>query len=143
MDEAARFYADAIVEAEILFKLVETLALATPAPAPVLINVAYHNAAEAELRRGRPDEAERLCLRAFERLASAAEAQATPAPLRRDCAENLKQALVALSARLVGQGAPPERIRLHIERACRIALGGPRPAEQREAPKPQRLEPGI
>lgn len=120
--EAARLYRAAIVEAEILFRLAER-DVDLPAPAPVMLNIAYHNAAELEARGGHIEEAGYLHRQAFERLADAAEAPGTPARLRQDCVANLKQALIALGAHLLmQQHVAPRAVEPLIERARRIVL---------------------
>jgi hypothetical protein len=89
-------YAAAILEAEILLDTACDGDIAAGAPAPVLVNIAYHNAAELALRGGDGGRAIAFCRQAFERLLALVETDGVPAVLRRDSLAALRRAFLAL-----------------------------------------------
>jgi len=95
--EALLLYREAFHEAEALFEA----ALSAPSQVPVasIYVISCQNLAEATRRGGEIDTAEGWSLRAFERLACAAESPATPFSLRLDCMRDLKLAFFNLIER--------------------------------------------
>lgn len=92
--EALGLYRDALAEAERLFRNAEIAG--SSVPAATIYVISCHNLAEAARRIGEPDMAERWLLRAFERLAAAAESPAAALSLRLDCMRDLKLAFLNL-----------------------------------------------
>ena len=96
-DFVAAYVADCtsvLAEAERLFRNAEIAG--SSIPAATIYVISCHNLAEAARRTGEPEAAERWLLRAFERLAAAAESPATAFSLRLDCMRDLKFAFLNL-----------------------------------------------
>ncbi len=113
LPEALTLYREAQHEAERLFCAAE--AGRCVAPATTIYVIACQNLAEAVRLADSEEEARHWLLRAFERLADAAESARTPFDLRIDCMRDLKFAYLNLAEeRGADEGFAQERVRLML-----------------------------